>query len=318
MTATSIYNLEQRIRQIQAFIDEKKLHLTKNPDDFLSKIEMESLESHLSDVSQQLSVERASANNELLEMRLHGTQVARGSIPLSMLAKIADPLQKSISQAVYSIASGGCRIKNLTNKINSETLASITRDLDLRLIGIGTGSTRLFITGNTKPDLSDTTFLPAAIESIINLLNANEDNFYDYAHHIGAKSSMQIKNLVEALDKEFASVDITWHNQNNEVLKWEGRRDQIIKVRELLDRIAEPETSSLVISGEVVLLAKTGRLEIISEGDKFKIKYPARLFADVSSKMRIGQSSRVEVDVRSFFDSVRQQTINLYSLVKII
>ena len=315
----TIFALEKREKQILGFIESKRESIEKNPNSFFDKLELQSLESHYSDVYQQLTIARAEAQKELIEMRLFGSRVERGSIPLSLLAKIAEPLQKSISHAVFNIVGGNRDIQVHKKKhVVSETLKSISRDLDLRLVGVGTGSTRLFITGNSTPDLADTSFLPIAVESIIGLLNATEDTFYDFAHHIGSKSSFQIKELIEELEKESASVDLTWYSESGEAKVWHGKRHEIRKVSALLSKLGEPETRERQIRGEVVLLAKTGRMEVLADNIKFKIKYPARLFSDVSEKMRIGQLANLKISEKSYFDEVRQQDIKQYDLLEVL
>ena len=66
----TIFALEKREKQILGFIESKRESIEKNPNSFFDKLELQSLESHYSDVYQQLTIARAEAQKELIEMRL--------------------------------------------------------------------------------------------------------------------------------------------------------------------------------------------------------------------------------------------------------
>ncbi|WP_434777609.1 hypothetical protein [Neisseria sp. Ec49-e6-T10] len=309
---SALEQLRNRLENINKLLFDEKSTLQNDPNNFALKLSVRSLEDHVSDLAKQIELAEAEQEKSLIELRLIGEQVKNGSIPLKLLSKIASPFSSAVTNAALKLHS------NNKYTPDRETIDNFERSLDLRLSSLGVGSTKLYITGNVTADLGGDSFLPNTLETIFALLNANEENFYDLVHHIGYKSAKSIEEFVSVLDKENLSADCSWSNKNGDEFFWKGRKEEITKIKYLLEKTDEPEVIEISIKGVVNLLSETGRIEITPDNEhKIKVMYKSDLFPQVA-KLSLGDRAIFKIEKTSFFNSTVNDYVYKYKLLDVL
>ena len=309
----NIDSIKKQLDFINQTIFQNNAELEQNPDDFAQELTIASLESHRTDLLKQLELLLAEQEKSLIEIRLIGTQVINGSIPLRLLSKIAEPFSLAVTHAASYLHS------NENYILDKEAQDNLERSLDLRLSALGIGSTRLYITGNMTEDLGGESLLPATLEMIFNLLNAkDEDSFYDIVHEIGHSSAKQIEKFISVLDKENLNADCLWESKKGHAYSWCGKKDRITEIKYLLEKTGEPTITEVVLSGVINLLSDTGRIGFTnSDGTKIKVIYKNNLFPQVT-KLNLGDRVSLRVEKTSFFDETIDTYIHKYKLIGVI
>ena len=226
---------------------------------------MEGYQEQITRLEQELAIIQAERDKEVFEVRLIGNQIPRGAIPLQLLANLADPLNKLFANASY----------NIKHKIDAYILPhDWIQEIDLRLVKIASGSSRLIITGNTTTDLAGDSPLQDSFEALFDLLNDHSEAFTDKLHTIGGKAGKGLSNFLSVMQHEHLSCEITWVAPNNKKFQWEATPHDIAHLHGLLEDAGDPVETKTELSGRITLLADTGRIELrTEEGTKKKVAY---------------------------------------------
>lgn len=302
--------IEEQIKTISNFLAEDELRLKQTPDSFALRLVVRNKQQHLDTLRHELLLAQAERNNEVMELRLRAQHLERGDIPLRMLAKLAEPLHRLIAGAAYHIRHG----RDANRGIPTEW----TNELDLRLAGIGYGSTRLFITGKVSPDLAGDSALQDSLAAIFGLLNAGPGEFYEATHRAGKTATSGLTEFLRELEREHSSAEFSWTSPTQERLTWQGSSDKIIALRASLEAFAEQAEITLErVSGTVTLLAVTGRIELISAetGQKIKISYP-KARQDWVAGISLHQQIFAQVEKTTWFDPAVDRSVSTYELVE--
>ncbi len=243
-----------------------------------------------------------------MELRFVGQHMDRGAIPLRFLAKIADPLHKLLSASAYHIRHG----KDFSHGLP----ASWNSILDLRLAAIGYGSTRLFLTGNVTPDLAGDSALQDGLNEIFNLLNAKSEDLFYSIHRIGPAAARGLTDFLIEVEKEQTAAEFSWTAPDDAQKRWEGRLDEIIRLRAILESTTETATTiNEQLVGIVTLLSDTGRVDIVPDGSsaKIRITYPKSCHEWVAG-VSLHQRIHVDVEKTTCFDRTSETEKSTYSL----
>lgn len=266
-------------------------------------------EAHAEDLTKELHFAESAERGEVLEFRLFGEKVNNGTIPLRTVAKIAGPLNDWLASAAHWIRYGADIHRGVGN--------DVARDLDIRLSNLGLGSTRIFLTGDSRITLSEgESLFTGTMTHLFKLLNSDFEHFYDDLHSVGMKSARKLDDLMSALESDGLAVKFSWAVPGRQDYVWEGRVDEIVRIRALLSGAEDVVTEQTVLSGQIALLSETGRIEIHSKelGKKVKVSYSRSQYPAVL-QLHLGSTTRLAVQVTRYYSPAAQKTIEKYSLL---
>lgn len=301
--------LQSRISEVQAFCAEERLRIESDPDNFARQLQLRSNMDHLSELQSRLHLAKAERKNEVFELRLIGNQVDNGTVPLRILGKIAGPLNDLLALAAYKT-----RYKREATK---SVPLELEEEMDVRFAGVGHGSARLFIVGNTSPDLAGDSALEDTLESLFLLLTSDNEAFYDLAHAFGARAANKLKSLLQELEGDALSASLEWSSPGGRKYKWEGRIDEITRLRAMLDAIGEPEITEEMLYGEVFAMSKRGKIDVMKpDGVRTSVKYLPSQYQEIQS-VHLGQKVSLLVERTTMLQEATGTEKHYYQLISI-
>lgn len=283
---------------LKIFAQETQRRAKDSPGDFFLQLAAKNQTSAARAVSQQAALSEAEELGELLDVRLIGPQ-ANGSIPLDSFLETIGPLAKSWKLAAHRLRYGRDAVRGAASDVVSA--------LNFKLAGLAPGSTHVFITGNAAPDLTGQSLLQATLTQTFRLLNSNQGEFYDAVDAIGGKSAHQLGEFMRGLHKSGLAVEFSWSSAEGKRL-WEGKPDEITRVRALLDSVNEPEKYTETIEGSVAGITDTGRLALRTAEGKILIRFPLKITEQVQ-KLKIASNAKITVETSKYWDSVEKKDV---------
>lgn len=302
---TRIEWLQEQIVAIQGFAEKELASFKEDPNNHAAQFFASSHTEHLAELQQELRLEQAKRQYEVFELRLMGNQVDNASIPLSLLAKIAEPISKLLAGASYRL-----RHQRDAHIIPAEWVNM----LDLRLAGISPGSSRMVMTGDVAPDLAGDSPLQDALEALFQVLSTRPEDFVERLHAIGVRAGGKLAELLDVLEKEDVACELSWIAPSNHKHKWKATRADMAHLRVMLEGVEEPQESTVELTGEITLLAATGRIELLSEGEKVKVTFNKRA-PELISNFHIGQHVTIQALCTTYYDPIKDQNISKFALL---
>ena len=306
----SIKNLEAKINEAETLLERKSDQLLQGTD-FALELSISSLKSHIEHLSFQLKTAKEKREKEVVELRLIGCEVDNGTVPLELLANLSKYFSGLITSASAKLKMG----QDFSGAIPSE----ITYPLNLRFADIAQGSSRLFITGDTSPDLFGESLLENSLNGLFELLNSDfNDSLSDQVHFMGLRSTHNLAEFLKVLRKRNIELDLSWSAPNETKHFWKGRRDKIQILERLLDGFSASDPVNKVIIGVVELISRSGKLDIRQADDELlKVTYSKKLFEDVR-KLRLGDVVRLDCKEITVFNSSTEEEKKKYSLSRVL
>ncbi|WP_422491049.1 hypothetical protein [Endozoicomonas sp. ALE010] len=306
----NISYLEKRIKKTEALLDSKKNRLAEEGENFALSLSIHSLEQHINDLHFKLSSEKEKREKEVIELRLMGADVNNGSVPLDLLANLA----KHFSGLVFAAAAKIHHGQDLAGTIPAE----ITRPINLRFADIGHGSSRLYITGDTSPDLFGVSLLENSLSGLFDLLNKDMNlGLSEQVDNLGLRSSHALAKFLKVLRQQHIEIDISWTGGNEQKHFWHGRRDKIQMLETLLDGFSSTDPVEVKIEGIVELISRSGKLAIRNAEDQLiKIRYSKQMY-EIVRPFRMGDTVTIFANEKTVFNSATQEEKKTYSLISI-
>jgi hypothetical protein len=230
-------------------------------------------------LERELQEAKAERAHELFGLRLHSPQFSPGTISLRVLAKISSVLNEAIEHSAWREWD--------VNGDRSAVDEGFRRLINLRLAGINAGSTELVFLGNTAPDLTGESALETGLKNIFGVLLAGNNDMPDRVNCIGQRATKSIMQLMKSFEAENIGVEFSWAGPEAR-FHWDGRPDQITRVRALLEEFGESKTSELKVSGVVCALSRKRILIETAEGEKLSARYH-RANAEKVSELHLDQ-----------------------------
>ena len=273
-------NCDKRIDFIQKEVDAMKQNKTRS---FADMLLYRSMDSHLTDPkAETLKQDSRHPLIAFFELRLKGSEVDFGSIPLELLGAISTNLAALIQRATHKIASG---------KDSKKVPYDVKSSLNLRLADLSPGSTKLGVTFSTGIAELVETVPSKAVKGIFDLLLSDDDNnFMNHVAEIGYNSTVSLKRIVEECDKHNLTFDASWTGPFSNGTKVATIDSNKIKylVSRLTSTISSPPITETV-TGELVVLSKYGKLELDVGGEHLKASYPIEMLDLIQKKHKVGQ-----------------------------
>ncbi|GJI96590.1 hypothetical protein RugamoR57_33080 [Duganella caerulea] len=293
----SIEFLKKHAQTLAGFARESSAQAAQNPADFWLQATARNQKQAATDAAQDLQLACAAQVGELLDLRFIGPQ-ADGAISLEAFIRIAEPLLKAWKAAAYRIRHGA-----VDGRIGGE----IADTLNLKLAGLSRGSARISLTGNAAADLSGESLLHATLTQTFNLLAANNDAFYDAVDAMGGRAAAHFGDAMKAIKAAGLSAEFSWQSPT-QCFTWQGSTDEIVRLKVLLDAVAEPETYDEKISGLVSGITDTGRLEIRTQQGKVQVRFPLDQ-TEAVLRLAIRKSATLLVRTTKYWNAVTKKDV---------
>lgn len=306
---TEIPELEAELARLRGIQEEQKRSLAESTMPEVDGIFLSSTDRLREELERRLRIAKAERKFEVINLRLNGGGLAWGSVPLRLLAKLADHLNATLERSAWRIWDKNGDATGIDPRFIQE--------LDLQLADIGTGSTRLAIIGNTAPDLTGVSALEAALREVFDVLEADVDAVLDRVHALGFRAGKSLCDFLTVLERENVAADLTWRAPDKHY-EWHGDSREITRVRALLEDIGEPTTTTDSFRARINVLSIRNRLEVerLDTGEKLRLSYHKSL-ADAVQERRLADECvlQVEKTVYPFVASRRKR--DAYRLVEL-
>lgn len=268
-----IAEIESELREVISIDDENLDAIGRSDRPQIDRLFAASSAKRRSMLERELSAAKAERAHELFGLKLHTPQFSPGTISLRVLAKLA-PL---INEAIERTAWREWDVHGESSAIDD----SFRRLINLRLAGINAGSTELVFMGNISPDLTGESALESGLRNLFGVLGASNEDITYMVNGIGENATKSLMQLMKTLESENIGAEFTWDAPGKRFF-WDGRPDQITRVRALLEEFGEAKTAQLRIRGVISALSRR-RVQIESDDEKYGVRYHRSLSAKVNA-----------------------------------
>ncbi|HAR99904.1 MAG: hypothetical protein US57_C0015G0029 [Candidatus Moranbacteria bacterium GW2011_GWC2_37_73] len=247
--------VKSNIEQLEPMIAELEAAQKASPDDFSIQLKLSSLRNQINDLREQLYRENLKRDKEIIELRLIGQAANFGSIPLKFVGGITANFSSAILNTSKFIQFGGKGGKKRDEMIQST--------VDLRLEGIGRGSTIFYLSGRTSADLFGFSITQEALRSTFELFQSNNsDELIDRVSSVGVESVRYISKFLYELSSDDLDIDLKWHSPDDREYLWKGRKENITRLYDSLNQMTISQPSDISFEGELVTISSKGKFEV--------------------------------------------------------
>jgi hypothetical protein len=245
---------------------------------FAHRLAAQSITSHIEEIEQQIALLDTKPVMEQIEFRLISEDLNNGSIPLGFLSKTTNEIRQMIGFAALQILEGERATKRVSDFIYSM--------LDLRLVTVLKGSTRLLITAASDRDLFNESLSKNILERIFDVLETGGqgEQFMLSVVSLGTEGSRHLRSLLQIVKGNAAQLELSWRYSGDIVRKWNGNDQVLSEIVIALENTIPILQQEFSVSGVIDLLSKNERIHLISnEGTKIRILYPKKLLDQVAT-----------------------------------
>lgn len=304
-----IKKIQSQIDAVAEMLSQQEKLLATDPNNFSHKLSSDSLKSQISELEKQLINEKAKRDKEVIEIRLKG-RLADGTIPLEILAKLADGLSGTVLNASYFIQFG--------QKVKKNKVKEVHDMVNLRLAGISTGSTRLFVTANNAPDLFGRSLAEESLKHSFNLLQSESaDELTESASRIGKESVKKLYKFIITISNADMEVDLNWNSPTNENYSWDGNKQSLLRVAQSLTNIQMSDPETIDFSGELIAISLRGTFEIkLDDKRTIRGEFPNNLLEEIKT-LTIGSNYNGKFEKQTIVNMATESEKTYYSLISI-
>lgn len=241
-------------------------------------------------LQRELANAKSERAHELFGLRLHSPQLSPGTISLRVLSKLASVLNDAIEQAAWREWD--------VNGDSSNVDDGFRRLINLRLAGINAGSTELVFLGNTAPDLTGESALESGLKNFFGVLTSGNSEIPDMVNGIGPKATKSVMHLMKAFESENIGVEFSWSSPERKYF-WDGRPDQITRIRALLEEFGETKTATIDVFGVVCALSRKQIQIETSGGEKISVRYHRSLAEEVNA-LHLDQRGHFQIEETTY------------------
>ncbi len=249
---------------------------------------------------------QAEAASELIDFRFIGPRVEDGSMPLGQFIEVLDPLNRGLNKAAYRLRYG---------KESDRVGDDIKDSLNLKMSGVGYGSTRIFVTGDSRTDLTGNNLLSQTLTHTFGLLNADNETFFDSVDAVGGAAARKFGQALSCTKKFGLSAEFTWMRDHQPV-KWHGRTADIDRLIDLIESTKEPEQIVQDLTGVVATIADTGIIYIRQGSEKVKIRYPMKLIKE-AELLNMNMTVTLNVRTSCYYDAILRRDVYKHTLLSV-
>lgn len=307
----TINNLQNKISYLQSQVEEKSLLLSNEPNNFAFKIQIDNFKSEIENLQSYLYKENLKRSKEIIALRLIGNIAKNGTFPLGSVGGITD----SFSNAIYKTS----QFLQFGKKGGKKIEKQLKTNLDIRLEGLGIGSTIFYISAKTSPDIFGNSIVQNSLENTFELFSSNnESELIDNIEKVGVKSSKYFSNFLEELIEDDLEVEISWESPNYETKKWFGTSEKISMFYNTFKSIEILEPETLNFEAEIITLSLKNKIEVIetSTNQNFGVKYPNSIISKIK-ELHVGELCNIIITKTTIINTLSQKEKFEYNLVEI-
>lgn len=264
-------------------------------------------EGYAKDSQDEEALSHAKDAGELLDLRFIGPYADHGTIPLGQFLKIITPLNLGLNQAAHRLRNG---------KEAARVGQDVKDTIALKMAGTGGGSTRIFVTGDGREDLTGISLLGATLTQTFRLLNADTDDFYDAVDAVGGIAARNIGEALQSTEKSGMAAEFSWWRQNDPKT-WKGTPAEIHRVIDLIESTKEQEIIEQKLRGFVSALAETGAIRLRIDNELQKVRFPLKLMAEVQ-RLTLSKEASLHVRTARYYDTVLKKDIFKHTLISVL
>ncbi len=304
-------NIRENIAYLQSQIEELNLVLAREPQNFAVKIQIENYKSEIENLQGYVYNENLKRNKEIIALRLIGNIAKDGTFPLGAVGGITD----SFSNAIYKTS----QFLQFGKKGGKKIEALLKNNLDIRLEGLGVGSTIFYISAKTSPDIFGNSVIQNSLDNTFELFSSNnESELIDNIEKVGTKSSKYFSNFLEELIQDNLEVEISWESPNYETKIWFGTTEKISMFYNTFKSIEILEPENINFEAEIITLSLKNKIEVIdtSNNHSFMVKYPNSIVGLIK-ELHVGEICDITISKTTIVNTLSQKEKFEYNLVEI-
>ena len=252
----SIARIEQLIRSAREVLAEQEAALLEKSGSAYRQMLVESSRAQVDEFTRQLVDEKAKRDLEVIEIRLIGEKAQHGPLPLHILSELTDSFEEILVQAGRFLLYGSQ---------GQHPIQEIRNLMDVRLKRVASGSTRLFVTAKTNPDLFGHSLAEDSLAHTFGLLNAETaTDLSEQVASLGSKSVRGVTRFLRALTESQLQAHVDWQTPVDATINWTGTLDRIGLLQHSLANISQEEPKEVSFDGEVLMesIRGYGKFEI--------------------------------------------------------
>lgn len=275
----NIARTKDLLARAEAALADAQQEAAAKPDSFFRKIALRSAQAHTDELRRDLVVEMTKRGVELIEIRLIGESAQFGSLPMSLLGRISTTFEEALVQAGRAL------------RQQKQTVESIRSLFDMRLKRVAPGSTRLFITVQTHPDLFGFSLAEACLAETFSLLSVTTPaDAQAGVRRFGKKGTQNLSKLLKTLKDNKLETHINWESPADEAFNWEGKLGRIQELSQTFDQIVANEPEEITLEGHVYMESLNKRFAIEDmNGQIFNGTVPDGLMSSLTA-LHVGES----------------------------
>jgi hypothetical protein len=307
----TISNLQENIIYLQSQIEELSSLLSSEPQNFAVKIQIENYKSEITNLQSYLYTENLKRNKEIIALRLIGNIAKNGTFPLGSVGGITN----SFSNALYKTS----QFLQFGKKGGKKIEALMKNSLDIRLEGLGVGSTIFYVSAKTSPDIFGNSIVQNSLENTFELFSSNDESeLMENIEKVGTKNSKYFSAFLEELIHDNLEVEITWESPNYETKKWFGTSEKISMFYNTFKSIEILEPETLSFESEIITLSLKNKIEVFdrSNNQTYTVKYPNSIITLIK-ELHVGEVCNIVITKTTIINTLSQKEKFEYSLVEI-
>lgn len=247
----NISRIAQLLNETQSLLAEQESRLAEKPTSSFRQMLVETSKARIDDLTRQMVEEKSLRAMEIVEIRLTGPKAYFGTLPMHLVGQLTASFEEMLVQ-VGRFVKHGSR--------GQDSLQSIRGLLDVRLNRISSGSTRLFVTAKTSPDLFGDSLSEECIQRTFNLLKVEDGSeLTERAGEIGKGGVQNLNRFLKTLYESDLEASLNWQTPFDTTLEWEGTRERIGLLQHSLENIMEEEAVEINFKGEVLMESIRGQ-----------------------------------------------------------
>lgn len=189
---SSIAHLQELREAAFTQAQQQELLLSEFPSNVFYQLTLQQAQARNATLTAEIIERQRQREQEIIEVRLIGRTATRGTLPLDTLALVSKSLADTLHAVSKYTAAGRSQRRDI--------LPDVKRRLDLRLARVAAGSTRLFVSGQTSPDLFGNSLLNTSLERTFDLLAAdNPDAVLDQMLVVGHQSILALQRFLRGI-----------------------------------------------------------------------------------------------------------------------
>lgn len=291
-----IAQLETKVDRFERLLNKEQ---QRHPEpDFAAELQMSSLTAQLQQFQRELREAKAERKREVVELRFMRDDLF-GQLRLKTLGVVAQNLADALHAGSHYIQSNKGRGGSIPE--------SIISTLDLQMVGLRPGSSRLVVSGELSPNLFGESLLQKSLVNTFDLFQAETpEDLTEAVSTLGVRSMRRLRDLLDEIADEGFEMELTWNTPSNEKKTWYGDRRTIRKLRNTLKDFETTEPETLTIEGTLYSISLSGRFTIASGEEVYKGRFPDELERKIR-KFHVGQEVKAQIESLTYVN----ETMNI-------